>query len=399
MQQLVYPRERTLGAITLVLGLIAWLALIVGTLGIALLILALGFVAYLFAQSALIAHIKGNGVELSEAQFPDLYAQFAECCERLQLDKRPQAYILSGNGALNAFATKFLGTQYVVLLSEVVDAMSKHDDGVRFYIGHELGHLRMKHLNGHLLRWPVLWLPLLGAAYSRARESTCDRHGLACSSSPENAARALAALSAGSERWQDLDIAAYRRQVKHSTGFWMSFHELVAAYPWLTKRAARVLDTEAQLPSRNAFAYLPALFVPYGGRMGAGFSVIIMVYVVAVLAAIAVPQFMEYQTRGYMVGIVQQSQPLLAKVGAYYEAKQSIPASLEEVGVASTLQDGSELSLDSENMVITVGTKHGPVIFYPSEGDKGSIIWYCAAGEGLKEAVLPKSCKEQQAEP
>jgi len=188
LNELVYPKERTLGAITLVIGLLIWLGLVVGTFGGALIALAVGFVLYLFAQSALIAHIKGNGVELSETQFPELHAQFVACCDQLGLKTRPRAYVLNGNGGLNAFATRFLGNQFVVLLSDTVDAMERHADGVRFYIGHELGHLRMKHIQGHLLRWPALWLPLLGAAYSRARESTCDRYGLACSSSSEGAA-------------------------------------------------------------------------------------------------------------------------------------------------------------------------------------------------------------------
>lgn len=309
MHELVYPRERTLGAITLLLGLLAWLGLLIGTFGIALVILALGFVIYLFVQSALIAHIKGNGVELTETQFPDLYAQFTACCDRLEIRTRPQAYILNGNGGLNAFATKFLGTHYVVLMSDVVDAMAMHADGVRFYIGHELGHLRMRHLNGHLIRWPALWLPLLGAAYSRARESTCDRHGLACSSSPENAARALAALSAGADRWKQLDVTAYLRQTSHTSGFWMSFHELTSGYPWLSKRAARVMNTEApmSMPRRNGLAYLLALFIPYAGRLGAGFGAL-MIYIIGVLAAVALPAYHDYTVKAKVKAAIEQSQ-------------------------------------------------------------------------------------------
>ena len=54
MNELVYPRERTLGNITLVLGLLIWLSLIVGSFGTALIGLVFGFVVYLFAQSTLI---------------------------------------------------------------------------------------------------------------------------------------------------------------------------------------------------------------------------------------------------------------------------------------------------------------------------------------------------------
>ena len=289
MNDLVYPRERVLGVFTLLIGLLVWLLLVVGTFGVALIVLLLGFVVYLFVQSTLIAHIKGNGVALSEAQFPDLHAQFVACCEQLQMKERPQAYVMNGNGGLNAFATEFLRSQYVVLLSDVVDAMRHHPDGVRFYIGHELGHLRMKHLSWQFLRWPVLWLPLVGAAYSRARESTCDRHGAACSSSADNAARAIAALAAGGRRWQQLDVSAYLEQAKQTSGFWMSFHELTGAYPWLTKRVWRVIDRDAVPPARHKLAYVLAAFIPYAGRLGGGFGFLILLYVVGVMAAIANP--------------------------------------------------------------------------------------------------------------
>lgn len=393
MNNLVYPRERTLGMITLVLGVLVWLCLIVGTFGGALITLAVGFVFYLFIQSTLIAHIKGNGVELSASQFPDLHAQFTECCNRLEMTVHPQAFVLNGNGGLNAFATKFLGTQYVVLLSDVVDAMDRHADGVRFYIGHELGHLRMKHLNvGHLLRLPVLWLPLLGAAYSRARESTCDRHGLACSSSTENAARALAALSAGSERWKTLDMTAFLDQARHSSGFWMSFHELTAGYPWLTRRAARVIDAEAPLPKRSVPAYALALFIPYAGRLGGGFGLLVLVYIVGVLAAIAIPAYQDYTVRATLSVAIADSEGVRGALGSYYESNRQIPPSLDVVGVNAALADGSRLTLDPANMVLTVSTVKGALVFVPRADAQGHVIWDCTNGEGLKPTQLPPSC-------
>jgi Zn-dependent protease with chaperone function/type II secretory pathway pseudopilin PulG len=399
MHDLVYPRERILSKITLVLGLLFWLGLIAGTFGIALIGLALGFLLYLFIQSALIAHIKGNGVALSAAQYPDLHAQFEACCDRLEINTRPQVYILNGDGAMNAFATKFLGAQYVVLLSGVVDAMAEHADGVRFYIGHELGHLRMKHLSGHLLRWPALWLPLLGGAYSRARESTCDRHGLACSSSAEGAARALAALASGAQRWKQLNIAAYLEQVPQTKGFWMSFHELTAAYPWLSKRAARVMDADAKMPSRHRFAYLLALFVPYAGRLGGGFGFIMMIYLVGVLAAVALPAYQDYTVKAKLTVAAQSSQDARDKLTDFYKRHQQSPESLAAAGIPDALPDGSRLQLHADNMTLTITTAKGELIYVPKLDAQDQLFWVCMGGDGVRPAQLPKACAGAAAPP
>lgn len=358
----------------------------------ALVILALGFVLYLFIQSALIAHIKGNGVELSEQQFPDLHSQFVSCCEQLKIKKPPQAYILNGNGGMNAFATKFLGTQYVVLMTDVVDAMDNHEDGVSFYIGHELGHLRMNHLSGGLLRWPVLWLPLLGAAYSRARETTCDRHGLACCKSPEGAARSLAALSAGAKRWENLDIIAYVKQANHSSGFWMSFHELTAGYPWLTRRAAHVVDIEAPLPKRHILSYFLAAFVPFTGRLGSGFGLLILVYIIGVLAAVAVPAYQQYAVRAELSGVIVESQNTRNSLGNYYVNNQTVPESLAALNIQPELTDGSLMTLN-DGMILSIRTERGELIFTPVEGEQGEILWNCINGDGLSDQQLPPSCR------
>jgi Zn-dependent protease with chaperone function/type II secretory pathway pseudopilin PulG len=371
------------------------LALIVGTVGVALVVLAVGWLLYLFVHSAVIAHLKGNAVEISQSQFPDLYSQFVECCRRLRIDIPPQAYIVNGNGLLNAFATKFLRTQYVVLTSDVVDAMHGSPDGLRFYMGHELGHLRMNHASKQLLRWPVLWLPLLGAAYSRAQESTCDRHGLSCSGSTEAAVRAIAVLSAGRARWRTLNMANYVRQTEYSRGFWMSFHELVSGYPWLTKRAARLAGDGAAVPSRNPFSYLLAIFVPYGGRMGGGFSFLIMVYIVGVLAAVALPAYQDYTMRAKLTVTMMSTEPVREKLAAYYLANHKVPDSLEAVGLEPQLADGSPVLLDPKSMLLTVRLKQGELIFVPSADADGQIRWTCANGQGIKPGQLPMSCRAQ----
>ena len=392
---LVTPRERSLGAITLVLGLLAWLVIVVGTVGIALVYLLLAFLFYLFAHSGLIAWLRGNGVLLSAQQLPDLRDRFDACCAKLGLDQdKPEAYLLQGNGTLNAFATRFLGRHYVVLLSDIVDAMQAHPEGVNFYIGHELGHVRMKHLTGKLWRLPVLWLPLVGAAYSRAQESTCDRHGRACCESPEAAARAMAALAAGAQRWRMVDLPAYEAQATLTRGFWMSYHELTSGYPWLTKRIARILHPEAALPRRNAFAYLFALFTPYVGRGGGAAGLVVVLALIGVLAAVAIPAYQDYEVRSRLTLAYASSEPARRALAAYYAANKKVPDSLETAGVPATLSDGSQLSLDSDTMALTVDSPHGQLVFTPDESADGSVTWNCAAGAGVRQAQLPTACRD-----
>lgn len=391
MKEWVHPRERSLGRLLLVLGALVWLGLVVGTLGAVLLALLLGFVLYVFAQSALLAHVRGNGVELSAEQFPDLHQQFIACCETLGLERRPEAYVLQGGGVLNAFAAQFLGRRFVVLLSGVVDAMQAHPDGVRFYIGHELGHLKRGHALLDLLRMPVLWLPLAGGAYARAKEMTCDLHGLACSSSGESAARALAALSAGPQRWQQMDMAAFARQARHGRGFWMSFHELTSGYPWLTKRVARMMG-ETAVPGRSPLAYVLAFFVPYAGRLGAGFGVLMLAYLIGVLAAVAIPQYKTYVTKAKLTQAMQASEGVREALARHYLQGGEIPESLAALGVADVAGDGSRLLFDAEGMVLSVETPQGTLVFSPSRDEQRGIVWRCAGQAPLTAGQLPAGC-------
>lgn len=387
---LVAPNERRLGSITLVLGLLVWVALIVGSFGLALLYVLLAGLVYLFAQSGFIAYLRGQGAQLSERQYPELYRQLQDCCKRLNLKTEPETFVLQGGGWMNAFAARFLGKHYVVLLSDVVDAMDEHPDGVRFYIGHELGHICRGHLIGQLWRLPVLWLPLLGAAYSRARESSCDLHGLACCSSRENGARALAALAVGPKRWPGLSLDGLAEQLPATRGFWMSFHELTQGYPWLTKRIARLERRE--IPGRHPLAWILALFTPYGGRSAGALGPLIGIAVIGVLAAIAIPAYQAYTHKARLAQALVEVQPVQEGLVAHYQRRGEIPATLEAVRLPSQLPGGATLELNPNNMMLKL--RHGAVgmVLLPRKSENGAIVWACEADTDTKPAALPASC-------
>jgi len=297
LEMLAYPREKTLFNILFLVSIIYWLVLLLATKGGILAFVAFFVLLQIFAQSALLSHLKGNGVQLSSTQFPELYERHLACCRKLRLAECPDAYLINGSGILNAFASRFLGRNFIVLYSNVIEAMADQPDAINFYIGHELGHIKRNHLVWGPFLGPATFFPLIGPAYSRAREYTCDQYGRACCETPESAVRGLIALSAGEKLWRGVNLQAYMRQTEHTQGFWMSLHELVADYPWIVKRASRVNNPFDPLPRRNPLAWFFALFIPRFGVGGSPATILVTVAIIGILAAIAVPQFQQYQEK------------------------------------------------------------------------------------------------------
>jgi len=412
MKEWVYPRERTLGRITLVLGLLVWLCILVFSLGIILVYLLIAFIFYLFAKSALIAWLRGTAVRLSDEQFPELYLQYLQCCKKLELVDPPEAYLLQGDGLMNAFATRFLGRNFVIVLSDTVDAMRAMPDGINFYFGHELGHIKQGHLTGNFWRMPVLWLPLIGAAYARAQEYTCDLHGRACCEGSESAGRALSVLAAGGQKWKTINLVQYARQTMSNRGFFPDLHELLSGYPWLTKRVARMISPGIKMPARNPFSYLFALLVPYGGHAGAYMmSVLIYLAFVGIAAAIALPMLKNAGSPmsggvGQMLMQGMQSQkgkeafekewtqaePVRQALSRYYQTYEEVPDSLSDAGVPPE-QEG-RLMYDSEDMSLTALTIHGQLQMQPMQGEGGKVVWHCSA-DGAAQQYLPASCQSK----
>ena len=221
-------------------------------------------------------------------------------CEKLGLTSIPRLYVLQSGGALNAFATKFSGRDFVVVNSDLLEAFGPDSPEMEFILGHELGHLKSNHIFKRVFMSPGILLPLIGPAYLRACEASCDRYGAFAASDLQGATRALLALGGGKAQGRILDADAFAGQHTEERGFFVSWHELSSAYPTLSQRVARMLaltnprfDTK---PKRHPLAYVLALFTPGGRAASDGANALVFVVIIGVLAAIAIPAFQNVRT-------------------------------------------------------------------------------------------------------
>src|SRR5690606_28191330 len=127
---------------------------------------------------------------------------FRDVCAQLGVSQVPALYVLQSGGLLNAFATRFAGRDFVVVYSDMLEA--------------------------------------LGPAYRRAWETSCDRYGAFAAQDMAASVRAMLVLSGGREYGRRLNPAAFAGQYAEERGFFVSLHELTSTYPTLSRRVAEL---------------------------------------------------------------------------------------------------------------------------------------------------------------
>jgi Zn-dependent protease with chaperone function/competence protein ComGC len=286
------PKEKTYYTFVLIISLLVWLVLTVTIVG--LLYAALLALLIWLGHGLLIAHLRAEAVRVDENQLPQLHAAFLNACQKLGVTKIPQLYVLQAGGALNAFATKFSGRNFVVVYSDFLEAFGPDSPELRFILGHELGHIKSNHIWKRTLLAPGIFAPLIGPAYLRACEASCDRYGAFAAETLDGALHAMLTLSGGKQQGRTLDPAAFASQHTQERGFFISWHELTSPYPTLSQRVKNLLalrdDQFAFKTGRNPFAYFFAFFTP-GGRLGGGAGALVFIVIIGLLAAMAIPAF------------------------------------------------------------------------------------------------------------
>ena len=282
---LVLKKETLYFAILLSVAVIGWIVLAIT--GVGVIYAAFGAIVAWIASGLLAARLKSESVEVTNGQLPILHSTFTEVCDHLNLKERPAFYILQHHGVLNAFASRHSGRNFVVIYTSLLEALGHDSPQVRFLIGHEIGHIRRNHILKRILLIPSLIVPLLGKAYHRACEATCDRFGLFAVGSQQGATEGLLVLAAGREAAVKVDPRAFALQHHSNRGFFVSWHELASGYPTLSQRVSNILGISdprfALKAPRNILAYL---FAPVFTL-----QTLVILYLVIIFGSIALPAF------------------------------------------------------------------------------------------------------------
>jgi Zn-dependent protease with chaperone function len=197
-------------------------------------------------------------VRVGPTQFAGLYELYRGCCTRLGVLPEPELYV---GHEFNAF-TAGIERPFVMLGSSLAGSCTPTE--LEFVIGHELGHVRLRHVLYHQIAdWgPRLigQVPLIGrllgtglrlalSEWSRAAEFSADRAGLLACQDLDAALRVLMKLSGvPTERYGGMDLAAFLEQARELTALdddWMGYlirtmSEVGMTHPWTVLRAAEI---------------------------------------------------------------------------------------------------------------------------------------------------------------
>ena len=213
---------------------------------IAFLVLSLPLLLWL-QRALMYAQMRVFGVRMSPTQFPEGYRMVAEAAQQFGLRRVPDAYVLAGNGTINAFASGHGFRRTVVVYSDLfeVGGSVRDREALRFIIGHEVGHLAAGHVSYFRLLFTQLayQVPFVGMALSRSQEYTADNFGyLHC---PEGSVGVMGVLAGGKYLNAEVNVHELADRAASEKGFWVHLTQWQSTHPVNTWRAHALRDRTA----------------------------------------------------------------------------------------------------------------------------------------------------------
>ncbi|MGE9807052.1 MULTISPECIES: M48 family metallopeptidase [unclassified Janibacter] len=197
-----------------------------------------------FARGQIFARLRSNGVKVSPTQYPEAYAMVEDAANHYGLARIPDAYVVLGNGAINAAASGHGYRRFIFIYSDLfeVGGRTRDPDALAFIIGHEVGHIAA----GHTSYWRLLatfgsqFIPFVGSTLSRTQEYTADNFGY--SYRAHGSPGAIGTLAGGKYLNRTVDVNALADRAETEKGFFVWLGNATSTHPVLTWRAHALRD-------------------------------------------------------------------------------------------------------------------------------------------------------------
>jgi Zn-dependent protease with chaperone function/Tfp pilus assembly protein PilF len=203
--------------------------------------LSIFLLIFWFRKIFLIAYVKGEGILVSEEQFPEVFAIYSDMAKSLELKNIPPLFILQSDGMLNAFAIRFGVKNYIAIYSEIFALYKTDIESVKFVLAHELGHVKRKHMQKSFWTFPSIIIPFLSSAYSRACEYNCDNIGASFVSNESSRLNGLLLLAGGKDIYKEINIDNYLKTAEQNRSFIVRYVNLFRSHPYLPNRIENIL--------------------------------------------------------------------------------------------------------------------------------------------------------------
>lgn len=209
-------------------------------------LLVLGPIVIFIGRAINYAQQRVRGIRMSPTQFPEGYQMVVEAAHAAGLRRVPDAYVISGNGTLNAFAAGHGHRRFICVYSDMFEVGGKTRDpeALRYVIGHEVGHIAAGHVGYFRMLFTATFrqLPVLGMMLSRAQEYTADNYGYRLS--PDGARGGMKVLAGGKYLNKQVNFDEFADRAVTDKGLAVWFVNLLSSHPVLTWRAHAIRNRQ-----------------------------------------------------------------------------------------------------------------------------------------------------------